>query len=94
MLVSGYVIVTECVDVGHYVCVLNSLLERPIYSTKNLVNGNEAHLLDERLGFGPAVLLHKKSSKWDRPIYFDELSGNEIVGTIYHIIILINTEKR
>ena len=64
--------------VGHkkrYVYVLNRLLERPIYSTKNLVNGNEAHLLDERLGFGPAGLLDKKSSKWDRPIYSTNYRG-------------------
>ena len=53
---------TELRTVNIY--VLNRLLERPInsmdrpvHSTKNLVNGNEAHLLDERLGFGPAGLL-------------------------------------
>lgn len=34
---------------------LSSLWARPVRSTKNLVNGNEAHLLDQVLGFGPGT---------------------------------------
>ena len=66
----------------------------PIYSTKNRVNGNEAHLLDERLGFGPAGLLDNLSSKWDRPVYSTNYRMNWIVRTIYHILIFNNTERR
>ena len=60
----------------------------PIYSTKNRVNGNEAHLLDERLGFGPAGLLDDLSSKWDKSVYLTNYRMNWIVRTIYYIVIL------
>ena len=66
----------------------------PVYSTKNRVNGNEAHLLDERLGFGPAGLLDDLSSKWDRPVYSTNYRMNWIVRTIYHIVIFNSTERR
>ena len=63
----------------------------PIYSTKNRGNGNEAHLLNERLGFGPAGLLDELSSKWERPVYSTNHRMNGIVRTIYHIVIFDNT---
>ena len=45
----------------------------PMYSPKNLVNGNEAHSLDktssewvDRQAYGPTHWLDKLSSEWDR----------------------------
>ena len=55
----------------------------PIYSTKNRVNGNEAHLLDERLGFRPAGSLDDLSSKWDGRVYSTNHRMNGIVRTTY-----------
>ena len=63
--------------------VLNRLLERPIDSTKNRVNGNEAHLLDSSSSRWAAPIYSTNrrengtggpftrllSNKWDRPVY-------------------------
>lgn len=58
-----------------YVCSKLFTPERIIYSTKNLVNRNDAYLFDERLEFGLVGILDKKSSKWDRPIYSTNYQG-------------------
>ena len=50
----------------------------PIYSTKNRVNGNEAHLPDERLGFRLAGLLDDLLIKWDRPICLPNKLSDEL----------------
>lgn len=67
----------------------------PIYLTENWINGNEAHLLDERLGFGPAGLVDDLSSKLDRLVYPTNDRMNWIARIFfYHIVIFNNTERR
>ena len=67
---------------AHSLDNLSSERARPMYSTKNRVNGNEAHLLDERLRFGSAGSLTSVSgvipanhqmrlfNKWKSPRQF------------------------
>ena len=70
--------------------VLNRLLERPIFSTKNGINGNDYDL-------GQAGLHNDLSSKWDRPVYSTNHRTNGIVRTITipysNILIILEDDK-